>query len=151
MLNTSNQFKNELYNDNRDYLCYADITLADGTVLNLENEDIWTDSFSIEDAVSGTSSFDIGAAIINKLILSINNIYEIYSAYDFTDAVVMPYVGLKLPDGTVEKIRKGVFTVDEASYDGSLITLSCLDNMYKLDYAYAESSLTYPATLGEIE
>lgn len=150
MLNTSNQFKNELYNDNRDYLCYADITLADGTVLNLENEDIWTDSFSIEDAVSGTSSFDIGAAIINKLILSINNIYEIYSAYDFTDAVVMPYVGLKLPDGTVEKIRKGVFTVDEASYDGSLITLSCLDNMYKLDYAYAESSLTYPATLGEI-
>ena len=150
MLNTSNQFKNELYNDNRDYLCYADITLTDGTVLNLENEDIWTDSFSIEDAVSGTSSFDIGAAIINKLILSINNIYEIYSAYDFTDAIVMPYVGLKLPDGTVEKIRKGVFTVDEASYDGSLITFSCLDNMYKLDYTYAESNLSYPATLGEI-
>ena len=70
MLNISNQFQNELFNDNRDYLCYADITLADGTVLNLENEDIWTDSFSIEDAVSGTSSFDIGAAIINKLTLS---------------------------------------------------------------------------------
>ena len=150
MLNVSNQFKNELYNDNRDYLCYADITLADGGVLNLEDEDIWTDSFSIEDAVSGTGSFDIGEAIINKLTLSINNIYETYSMYDFTDAVVIPYVGLTLPDGTVEKIRKGVFTVDEASYDGSLITLSCLDNMYKLDYSYAESSLSYPATLGEI-
>ncbi len=150
MLNTSNQFKSELYNDNRDYLCYADITLADGTVLNLENENIWTDSFSIEDAVSGTGSFDIGAAIINKLTLSINNIYEAYSEYDFTDAVVVPYVGLELSDGTVEKIRKGVFTVDEASYDGSLITLSCLDNMYKLDYAYTESSLSYPATLGEV-
>ena len=150
MLNTSNQFKNELYNDNREYLCYADITLADGTILNLKNEDIWTDSFSIEDAVSNTSSFDIGAAIINKLTLSINNIYEEYSEYDFTDAVVVPYVGLELPDGTVEKIRKGVFTVDEASYDGSLITLSCLDNMYKLDYVYGESNLSYPATLGEI-
>lgn len=150
MLNISNQFQNELFNDNRDYLCYADITLADGTVLNLDNENIWTDSFSIEDAVSGTGSFDIGAAIINKLSLSINNIYETYSAYDFTDAVVIPYVGLTLPDRTVEKIRKGVFTVDEASYDGSLITLSCLDNMYKLDYAYTESSLSYPATLGEI-
>lgn len=150
MLNTSNQFKNELYNDNRDYLCYADITLADGTALNLEDANIWTDSFSIEDAVSGTSSFDIGAAIINKLALSINNIYEEYSEYDFTDAVVLPYVGLELPDGTIEKVRKGVFTVDEASYDGSLITLSCLDNMYKLDYVYGESNLSYPATLGEI-
>lgn len=149
MLNISNQFQNELFNDNRDYLCYVDITLADGTVLNLDNENIWTDSFSIEDAVSGTGSFDIGTAIINKLTLSINNIYETYSEYDFTDAVVVPYVGLELP-GTIEKIRKGVFTVDEASYDGSLITLSCLDNMYKLDYAYAESNLSYPATLGEI-
>ena len=115
-----------------------------------ENEDIWTDSFSIEDAVSGTGSFDIGAAIINKLTLGINNIYEAYSGYDFTGAVVIPYVGLELPDGTVEKLRKGVFTVDEASYNGSLITLSCLDNMYKLDYAYTESNLSYPATLGEI-
>ncbi len=150
MLNISAKFKNELYNDNRDYLCYADITLVDGTVLNLKNEDIWTDSFSIEDAVSGTGSFDIGAAIINKLTLSINNIYEAYSEYDFTGAVVVPYIGLKLSDGTVEKLRKGVFTVDEASYDGALISLSCLDNMHKLDYAYSESSLSYPATLGEI-
>ena len=150
MLNISNQFKNELYDDNRNYMCYADITLVDGTVLNLKDKDIWTDSFSIEDAVSGTSSFDIGAAIINKLTLSINNIYEEYSEYDFTGAVVVPYIGLELSDGRIEKIRKGVFTVDEASYDGSIITLSCLDNMYKLDFAYSESSLSYPATLGEI-
>ena len=79
-------------------MCYADITLVDGTVLNLKDKDIWTDSFSIEDAVSGTSSFDIGAAIINKLTLSINNIYEEYSEYDFTGAVVVPYIGLELSD-----------------------------------------------------
>ena len=39
MLNLSNQFQNELFNDNRDYLCYADITLLDGTVLNLKDKD----------------------------------------------------------------------------------------------------------------
>lgn len=150
MLNLSSAFKNELNNDNRNYLCYASITLTNGTVLNLENDDIWTDGFVIEDSVSGTGSFDIGSAIINKLTLVLNNIYETYSEYDFTDAVVIPYVGLELPDGTIEKIRRGLFTVDEASYDGSLITLSCLDEMYKLDYAYSESSLTYPATLSEI-
>lgn len=150
MLNLSTAFKNELNNDNRNYLCYADITLSDGTVLNLENKDIWTGGMTIEDAVSGTSSFDIGSAIINKLTLVINNIYETYSEYDFTDAVVVPYVGLELPDGTIEKIRKGVFTVDDPSYNGSLITLSCLDEMHKLDYSYSESSLVYPATLGGI-
>lgn len=150
MLNLSTAFKNELNNDNRDYLCYADITLADGTVLNLENDDIWTGGMKIEDAVSNTSSFDIGAVIINKLTLVINNIYETYSEYDFTDAVVVPYIGLRLPDGTVEKLRKGVYTVDEATYNGSLITLNCLDEMHKLDYPYSESKLLYPATIGEI-
>lgn len=150
MLNLSTAFKNELNNDNRNYLCYADITLSDGTVLNLKNKDIWTGGMTIEDAVSNTSSFDIGSAIINKLTLVINNIYETYSEYDFTDAIVVPYVGLELPDGTIEKIRKGVFTVDDPSYNGSLITLVCLDEMYKLDYPYSKSSLVYPATIGEI-
>lgn len=150
MLNISNQFRTELNNDNRNYLCYADITLRNGVVLNLENKNIWSGGFSIEDAVSNTSSFDIGATIINSLSLTINNIYETFSEYDFTDAVVVPYIGLQLPDGTIEKIRKGLFAVDEPTYNGSLITLYCLDEMHKLDRPYTESKLVYPATLGEI-
>lgn len=150
MINISNEFKQELYNDNRKYLAYADITLKDGTELSLTNEQIWNDGLSIEDAVSSENSFDIGSAIINQCTLTINNCYDDFSEYDFTDAEVIVYIGLELPSGRIERIRKGTFAVNEAKYNGMLITLSSLDNMRKFDRPYSESKLPYPATLNQI-
>lgn len=150
MINVSNEFKKQLAADNRNYLEYADITLKDGTVLNLTNRDLWNGGLSVEDAVSSESSFDIGSAIINKGTLTINNIYDEFSDYVFEDAEVVAYVGLELPYETTEKIRKGTYAVDEPSYNGSIITLSCLDNMRKFDRPYSESTLAYPATLSAI-
>lgn len=105
---------------------------------------------SIEDAVSSENSFDIGSAIVNKSTITISNIYDGFSEYDFTEARVVLYVGLKLSDNTIERIRKGTYTVDEAKYNGSVITLSCLDNMRRFDRKYSESKLKYPATLNQI-
>lgn len=140
----------QLYNDNRKYQEYVDITLRDGRELKLANEQLWNGGLSIEDAVSGDNSFDIGAAIINKCTVTINNIYDEFSEYDFTDAKVVAYIGLILPDQTIEKIRKGTYTVDDAKYNGSIIVLSCLDNMSKFDKKYSQSQLRYPATLNQI-
>lgn len=150
MINVSNAFRKELYNDNRNYLLYADITLADGTELNLDNSDFWQGGFSIEDSVSSSDTFTVGGAVINKLTLVINNIYEEFSEYDFSGAEIEVKVGLKLPDGITESFRKGLFIVDETKYNGSLITLTCLDNMSKFDRSYSESVLGYPATLMQI-
>lgn len=151
MKNVSTAFKTELNNDRRNYIKYCDITLSDGTKLSIENRHIWNNGFKAEDAVSGENSFDIGSAIIGKFTLIINNIYDDFSDYDFTDAVVSNIkIGLKLPDGTTESVKKGIYTVDEASYNGSIITLECLDNMSKFDRSYSESNLAYPATLGAI-
>ena len=150
MINASNAFRKELYNDNRNYLLYADITLSDGTELNLDNSDFWQGGFSIEDSVSASDTFTVGGAVINKLSLVINNIYEEFSEYDFSGAEIEVKVGLKLPDGTTESFRKGLFIVDETKYNGSLITLTCLDNMSKFDRPYSESVLSYPATLMQI-
>ena len=150
MINVSNAFKQELFNDRRDYLEYVDTTLKDGTVLNLKNKDLWGGGMTIEDAVSKDNSFDVGSAIINKCTVVINNIYDDYSQYDFGDAKVVAYVGLNIPDGTTERIRKGTYTVDETAYNGSIITLQCLDNMKKFDKPYSESQLIYPATLNQI-
>ncbi len=150
MRNVSNSFKQQLYNDNRNYQEYVDITLQDGTELNLANEHLWNGGLSITDAVSGDDSFDIGGAIINKCTVTINNIYDDFSEYDFTDAKVVAYVGLILPDKTIEKIRKGTYAVDDTNYNGSIIVLSCLDNMRKFDKEYSASRLTYPATLNSI-
>ena len=150
MINVSNAFKQELFNDIRNYLEYVDITLKDGTVLNLTNKDLWGGGLTIEDAVSKDNSFDVGSAIINKCTVVINNIYDDYSQYDFGDAKVVVYVGLNLPDGTTERIRKGTYTVDETAYNGSIITLQCFDNMKNFDKPYSESQLIYPATLNQI-
>lgn len=150
MLNVSSAFKQLLYEGKRNYLSYADITLSDGTKLSLDNSDIWDSGMEISDSVSSDNSFDVGAAIVNSSKIVINNIYDDYSDYDFSNAEVIMYVGMKLPDGTIERIRKGTFHVDEAKYNGAIITLNCLDNISKFDSPYSESTLKYPATLGQI-
>lgn len=151
MQKVSVDFIKELNNDNRDYIIECKILLSDNTELYVDNTNLWSDSFKIDDAVSNPGKFDIGAVITNKLTFTLNNIYDEYTEYDFTDAVVKNVrVGLILPDETEEYVKKGEYTVDETSYNGSLITLECLDNMSKLDKSYKESKLVYPATIGTI-
>lgn len=151
MQNTSTAFRNELSKDNRRYIESCTITLADGTTLPIDNSHIWSNGFKVEEAVSGDNSFDIGAAIIGKFTLILNNIYDDYSDYDFNGAVISDVrIGLELQDGTIETVKKGIYAVDEPHYNGSIITLECLDNMSKFDRPYTESNLTYPAILGAI-
>lgn len=133
------------------YLKYADITLTDGTVLNLTSADLWANGFSFEDSVSNDSSFDIGSAIINVLNLTINNFDGQYSDYDFDGATVVCYIGLSFDDGTTEKIRICTATVVEQPEDETVtIDLTCEDNMRKFDCNYSDSKLKYPATRGQI-
>nr|WP_288974993.1 tail fiber domain-containing protein [uncultured Blautia sp.] len=151
MQKVSVDFIKELNIDNRYYILDCKIVLSDNTELDINNTKLWSDSFKIEDAVSNPGKFDIGAVVANKLTLTLNNIYDEYTEYDFTDAVVKNVrVGLELPDGTEEYVKKGMYTVDDTSYNGSLITLECLDNMSKFDVSYKESKLVYPATIGAI-
>ncbi len=154
MIKLSKAFKRELYYNHRNYLAYADITLASGTVLHLTNKEIWSGGFYIEDAVSPDDSFQaLGSTIINAATLIVNNMDENYSDYDFTGAKVVLYLGMNLnDDGTtrLEKIKMGTFTVDEPLYNGGTITLECLDYMEQFDRPYSGSSLAYPATLDQI-
>lgn len=145
MISVSDAFKKKLDNDQRDYLEKIDLTLKDGTELHLTNADIWGSSFAIEDAVGSDDTFSaIGSAIINSCSFTINNIYGNYDTYDFTDAVANVYVGLNI-DGEPEPeyVKKGVFTVYDTSYNGSMIGLKLYDNMHKFDRPYTESTLVY--------
>ncbi len=150
MIKVSNAFRQLIFEGKINYLEYVDLTLTDGTELSLKNKDLWQGGISMEDAVSSSDSFSLGSAIINKCKISICNITDEYSEYDFDNALVKTYIGLELPDGTVEKFQKGTYVVDDPSYDGSIITLSCLDNMSKFDRQYSESKLVYPSTLESI-
>ena len=151
MQNISGAFKRALYYDNRAYIERAVITLVDETVLTLTNENIWQSGFSVEDAVGASEdSFSaLGSAIVNQAKIVINNIYGEFSDYNFNGAKMVLYVGLELPDGDStrqEMIKKGTYIVDEAVYNGSLITITALDKMMLFDKPYSESLLVYPAT-----
>lgn len=178
MRDISNRFKNEQNNDNRNYLKYADITLTDGTVINLTNADFWSNGMKLEDSVSDDNTFNIGSANINTLNLSINNFDGKYTDYDFTDATVICYVGIELePEDTsalldtvgdkildttgneiivhknalIEKIRICTMTVIDTPYQNTtIIELECEDNMRKFDRDYSASKLKYPATRKQI-
>lgn len=152
MRNLSSKWK-EKVNTGMDvqYIKYADITLKDGTVLNLTSADLWQNGLSFEDSVSSDSTFDIGSAIVNVLDLSINNFNGEYSGYDFEGAEVVTYVGLELDNETTEKIRICTMTVVEQPEDETVtIDLTCEDNMRKFDRNYSDSKLKYPATRGQI-
>lgn len=152
MRKLSNRWKEKVKNGmDVQYLKYADITLTDGTVLNLTSANLWQNGMAFEDSVSGDSSFDIGSAIINVLNLSINNFDGEYSDYDFEGAEVICYVGMEFDDGTTEKIRICTATVVEQPEDETVtIDLTCEDNIHKFDRNYSDSKLNYPATRGQI-
>lgn len=152
MRKLSNRWKEKVKNGmDVQYLKYADITLTDGTVLNLTSADLWQNGLSFEDSVSSDSTFDIGSAIVNVLDLSINNFNGEYSGYDFEGAEVVAYVGLELDNETTEKIRICTMTVVEQPEDETVtIDLTCEDNMRKFDRNYSDSKLKYPATRGQI-
>ena len=134
-------------------LRFVDLTLKDGTVLNLTNHQLWEKGFQFEDAVSGESSFDIGSVIVNQCIVNINNIYNDYSNYNFEGAEAVCYLGMNVGEKTeqIGGIRICTMTVVEAPYqNSSIISLTCQDNARKFDRDYAESKLSYPATRSQI-
>ena len=151
MKNVSSAFREELKKGNRNYIKSADITLKNGTVLEIDNSDLWQNGMKLDTATSSSNSFDLGAIITGQLTLTLNNIDEKFSDYDFTDCTATNVkVGLKLPDGTTESLSYGKFYLNEAKYNGSIITLTFYDSIYKFDRPYSKSSLSYPATLRQI-
>lgn len=151
MKNVSSAFKNELKKGNRKYIKSLKLTLNDGTELLVDNSKLWQNGVKIGRSTSSSSSFDIGSVIIGQLTVTLSNINDDYSEYDFTDCVASDVkVGLELPVGTIESLTYGKFYLDEAKYNGSIITLSFYDSIYKFDKNYSESNLIYPATLGQI-
>ena len=146
MRNLSTEFKEQQNSGNRNYLKYADFTFTDGSKLSITDKDLWSNGFKFEDAVSQNGSFDIGAAIVNKLTLQINNFSGKYTDYIWDGARVVCHIGLELSTG-IEKIRICTMTVTDAPYQNTaIISLTCEDSMRLFDRDYSDSKLTYPAT-----
>lgn len=147
MINTSDEYKRIIGQGSRSIYADVKVRLTSGELLEIPQNKIR--GLAIEDDVSGRSSFDIGAAIINQIALKVDNTDSAYSDKEFDQAEITVKIGLQLSE-TVEWIGKGIFTADPGDVSGDVITIKAYDNMRKFDHAYADSNLIYPATLGQI-
>lgn len=150
MLNVSAKWQRAVMLDNDiNVNCFADIVTAGGEKIPISDSELWANGFEVNDSTSSNGTFTIGALIAGKLKIKLNNIYEDYSKYDFDKASVTAYVSKSFSDGTTEKLKIGEYRVSETSYDGSLITLTCLDNINNFNHEY-DSNLSYPTTAYEV-
>lgn len=150
MLNVSAKWQRAVMLDNDiNVNCFADIVTASGEKIPISDGELWANGFEVNDSTSSNGTFTIGALIAGKLKIKLNNIYEDYSKYDFDKARVTAYVSKSFSDGTSEKLKIGEYRVSETSYDGSLITLTCLDNINNFNREY-DSNLSYPTTAYEV-
>jgi len=137
MINVSGRFRQRLYNDERNYLEEVKLRLKNSTTLTMKNKWIWNGGLSFDDAVTSDSDLEVGAAIINKHEVMLNNIYGTFDSYDFDGATVTTRIGLVVDETTdpptEEWITKGMYIVDTADYNDTYIKLSCLDYMSKFD------------------
>lgn len=150
MLNVSAKWQRAVMLDNDiNVNCFADIVTASGEKIPISDSELWANGFEVNDSTSSNGTFTIGALVAGKLKIKLNNIYEDYSKYDFDKASVTAYVSKSFSDGTTEKLKIGEYRVSETSYDGSLITLTCLDNINNFNREY-DSNLSYPTTAHEV-
>lgn len=150
MLNVSAKWQRAVMLDNDiNVNCFADIVTAGGEKIPISDSELWANGFEVNDSTSSNGTFTIGALIAGKLKIKLNNIYEDYSKYDFDKASVTAYVSKSFSDGITEKLKIGEYRVSETSYDGSLITLTCLDNINNFNREY-DSNLSYPTTAYEV-
>lgn len=150
MKNTSMEYRKRILND-RNFLYMADISFSDGTKMLLNDKrDLMSNGIKISSSTSGMNSFDIGAAVIGELELTLNNESGKFDTYDFLDAEINLKIGLQLDENRTEYLQMGVYSVDETSAGGITIVLSALDRMSRFEREYSEVSTSYPTTLYQI-
>lgn len=147
MINTSTAYQQAQEKDRR-FVGKASCLLKNGTMLDFDKTNLMASGIKISDGVSGSNSFDIGSAIVNKLTVMIYNGEDAYSDYDFDKAVITIWIGQQLSNH-IEWLKKGVFNASDPTTTPDVITLEALDNMSKFDVVY-DGNLTFPATLQTI-
>lgn len=147
MINASQEFK-KLINLGAKVVNYADVTLRDGTVLNLTPEDFILGGFSMVDEMTD-GKFGVGFTIGKTIDVTIANHTNKFSNYDFYNSIIYMYVAIHTEDGRILKERKGKYYVINPTSPGEVIKLSGVDSMHLLDKPY-NAKTAYPATLQTI-
>ena len=126
-----------------DFYATAVITFANGVVQNLTKGDFYLENGVVDSAE--TNSFPYGVVIPKSTTLSLVNDRDRWRNYSFDGARIQLFANYDLDSGTTETIKLGEFTVIEPETYGEVITVTAMDDCYKLDQPYT-TSLSYPAS-----
>ena len=140
MINVSNEFW-KMMQERTDFKQNAEITLADGTVLDLDETAFTTSNSSVTDA-AGVNSIPLGIAISRSIQIELANDDKRFSTYDFFGAKIRLYLTFQLSEG-VEKIECGTFTVISPETEGTTVIITANDDMYKANDKYS-TNLVFP-------
>lgn len=150
------------------FYAYAVVTLATGEKLTLTSDRDFMISPNSYTEQGGSDGFPLGAAVSKTITLTIDNIDERYSKYDFYYARIALYTEADIDYQTlrdinndvvkdiendpiltiephIERMQEGVFTVLEPVAIGDVIELTAYDDMWKSDRTFT-TQLTYPTT-----
>ena len=146
MRNTSANYKKQIQGV-RTFCTKIIISYADGSSQTLtELQDF--KQLKFVDECSGSSDFEIGAAIVGEALITLNNRTGKFDGKNFYGAHITAYAGI-LVDEKPELLKMGQYIVDEPVSPGISIALTAYDNLILTDKVYVPG-ITYPATLAQI-
>ena len=146
MINVTNEFK-ELMKTRTDFKENAQIMFADGSTLNLSEDDFSMSNNGVVDS-AGANSIPLGCAICRNIQIELLNDDDHLKEYDFYGARIRLYLTFELSE-TTEKIEYGTYTVITPETYGTTVLVTAVDDMYKADKAYT-TALPFPATAANV-
>ena len=149
MYDISKECYHALFSPSRSMTARAAITLPDGNVLRLPASDFKSGGIKLSEATSGSGSFDLGAAVIGKLTLTLNNSDGHFNIVNFIGGQVSSVqIGVMLQDHSVEWIPLGAFDIDSVKYAGSAAEIVAYDMLGRADRELP--AVACPVTLGSL-
>ena len=145
MISTSDTYKKELYEAERELHCTLDFN--DGTIIELTDEDIVQGSFSFkESAVNG--SFTVGGMIANQV--DVTFYLDLDNLYLLVDAILKIKLTYKFSDGTTQDIPIGNLYVDASTVKrtSNNISFSAFDAMVRFDKNVPKNTI-FKSTLSD--
>ena len=132
----------------RNFVNYATVTLANGTVLNLQPQDFRLNGNEFTDELTDGQDFQVGSVIGKSALVRLDNSDERFSQYDFYKAYFHLYVHLPDAQTVGTSVQDGIFdigkfTVLEPETSGTIIEFSGVDDMYKFDLPFDNCSLDF--------
>ena len=149
MVNISQACYNALFSPSRAMTARATITTSAGSTISLAASDFKSGGIRLSEATSGSGNFDLGAAVISKLTLTLNNSDGRFNNSQFIGGQVSSVqIGVKLPDNSTEWIPLGAFDIDSVKYSGTAAEIVAFDYLARADKALP--SVSCPVTLGNL-